>query len=67
MGEMAKDNLKRAMEAFFTGKEELISEVYAQEKEIDFLCKEITDYLVKINQLELPVSVRPGSAVSSML
>lgn len=56
MGEMAKDNLKRAMEAFFTGKEELISEVYAQEKEIDFLCKEITDYLVKINQLELPVS-----------
>lgn len=56
MGAMAKENLKRAMEAFFTGKEELISKVYEQEKEIDFLCKEITDYLVKINQLELPVS-----------
>lgn len=56
MGTMAKENLKRAMEAFFTGKEELIARVYEQEKEIDFLCKEITDYLVKINQLELPVS-----------
>lgn len=56
MGTMAKENLKRAMEAFFTGKEEMIARVYEQEKEIDFLCKEITDYLVKINQLELPVS-----------
>lgn len=56
MGGIAKENLRRAMEAFFTGKEDLISKVYEQEKEIDFLCKEITDYLVKINQLELPVS-----------
>lgn len=56
MGNMAKENLSRAMEALFTGDEEKISKVYEQEKEIDFLSREITDYLVKINQLELPVS-----------
>ncbi len=56
MGRIARENLCRAMEAFFTGNEEKIAMVYEREKEIDFLCKEITDYLVKINQLELPVS-----------
>lgn len=56
MGNMAKENLSRAMDALFTGDEEKISKVYEQEKEIDFLSREITDYLVKINQLELPVS-----------
>lgn len=56
MGNMAKENLIRAMDALFTGNEEEISKVYEQEKEIDFLSREITDYLVKINQLELPVA-----------
>lgn len=56
MGDMARDNLNRAMEALFSGDEEKISKVYEQEKEIDFLSREITDYLVKINQLELPVA-----------
>lgn len=56
MGNMAKENLSRAMDALFTGNEEEISKVYEQEKEIDFLSREITDYLVKINQLELPVA-----------
>ena len=56
MGNMARENLSRAMDALFTGNEEEISKVYEQEKEIDFLSREITDYLVKINQLELPVA-----------
>ena len=56
MGRIARENLCRAMDAFFTGDETEIAKVYEREKEIDFLCKEITDYLVKINQLELPVS-----------
>lgn len=55
MGTLASGNLKLAMEAFFDGDEEKISRVYETEKQIDFLSHELTDYLVKINQLQLPV------------
>lgn len=55
MGRMSFDNMHLAMEAFFDGEQEKIDKVYAEEKHIDFLSKEITNYLVKINQLELPV------------
>ncbi len=55
MGTLARENMKLAMEAFFDGNQEKISKVYETEKQIDFLSKEITDYLVKINQLQLPV------------
>ena len=44
MGGLARENMTLAMEAFFDGDQEKISRVY-----------EITDYLVKINQLQLPV------------
>lgn len=56
MAEMANSNLKRSMEAFFEGDEEKLRQVYETEKQIDFLSREITDYLVKINQLQLPVA-----------
>ncbi len=55
MGKMARENLGLAMEAFFDGDEKKINRVYEVENQIDFLSKEITDYLVKINQLQLPV------------
>lgn len=55
MGKMARENLGLAMEAFFDGDENKINRVYEVENQIDFLSKEITDYLVKINQLQLPV------------
>ena len=55
MGIMARDNLKRSVEAFFDGDSEKISQVYQTEKNIDFLCKEITDFLVRANQYELPM------------
>lgn len=55
MGSMARENLQLAMEAFFDRNEEKIAKVYETEKQIDFLSHEITDYLVKINQLQLPV------------
>lgn len=55
MGTMARENLSLAMEAFFDGDEEKITKVYETEKQIDFLSHELTDYLVKINQLQLPV------------
>lgn len=55
MGSMARENLQLAMEAFFDHNKEKIAKVYETEKQIDFLSHEITDYLVKINQLQLPV------------
>lgn len=55
MGALASENLNRAMNALITLDEEDINEVYAVEKNIDFLNHAITDYLVKINQTGLPV------------
>ena len=56
MAQMAYENLQLSMEGFFDGSEEKIRRVYETEKQIDFLSHEITDYLVKINQLQLPVA-----------
>lgn len=55
MGSLAAENLNRAMNALITLDEDDIDEVYAVEKNIDFLNHAITDYLVKINQVGLPV------------
>ena len=55
MGELAIKNLQEAMDAFFEKNSEKMKNVYEVEKRLDFLCKEITDYLVKLNQKELPV------------
>lgn len=54
MGEMAKNNLELSMRAFLYDEEELINEVYKNEKIINILEKEITDYLVCISSHELP-------------
>lgn len=55
MGHMAITNLERAMNALITLDEEDIKEVYAVEKQIDFLNHEITNYLVKVNETTLPM------------
>lgn len=55
MADLASDNLNRAMNALITMDDEDIAEVYEVEKNIDFLSKSITDYLVKINQSTLPI------------
>ena len=44
------------MEGFFDGDQSKIDQVYATEKYIDYLSHEITDYLVDVNQRQLPVS-----------
>lgn len=54
MGRLAIDNLKTGMEALCTLNEEKIDKVYEVEKYIDFLNCEITNYLVKANEMELP-------------
>ncbi len=54
MASLASDNLNRAMNALITMDAEDIKEVYEVEKNINFLNRSITSYLVKINQSTLP-------------
>jgi phosphate:Na+ symporter len=56
MGIHATENLERAFDALINRKEDLIEQVYEVEKQVDFLNKEITQYLVKVSQSEMPVS-----------
>lgn len=56
MGDMAEENLKLAMYCFTDGDREKIDRVYATEKYIDYLTHEITNYMVDVNQKQLPVS-----------
>ncbi len=55
MASLAGENLNRAMNALITLDEEDINEVYEVEENINFLNHEITNYLVKISQTNLPV------------
>lgn len=55
MGDLASENLNRAMNGLITMDEEDINEVYEVEKNINFLNHAITNYLVKINQSTLPI------------
>lgn len=55
MASLASENLNRAMNALITLDDDDIQEVYDVEKNIDYLNHAITDYLVKINQTNLPI------------
>ena len=55
MASLACENLNRAMNALITLDKDEIDKVYEVEKNIDFLNHSITNYLVKINQINLPV------------
>ncbi len=55
MADLASENLNRAMNALITLDQDDIDEVYEVEKNINFLNHSITNYLVKINQLNLPI------------
>ena len=55
MALLASENLNRAMNALITLDQEDIDEVYKVEENINFLNHEITNYLVKISQTNLPV------------
>lgn len=58
MGNIAQNNMEKSMEALLEKKGNLIEEVYQTEGTIDFLNTEITNYLVQVNQLSLPVADR---------
>lgn len=55
MGALAYENLNRGLEALITLDQEKIDRVYVVEKQINFLNHAITNYLVKINQMTLPI------------
>lgn len=62
MGKIAMENLDLAVGALLSGDMEKAGHVYEVEKTIDYLDHEITQYLVKANQLSLPVDDRKAVA-----
>ncbi len=58
MSRLVQKNYNRAMIAFFDRDKDSIDKVQEREKVIDFLSKEITDYIVKINALDLEANDR---------
>lgn len=58
MGNLAFQNLDVAFEELVTRKSDKLEDVYEREKTIDFMNTEIVDYLLKVNQLSLPMSDR---------
>lgn len=58
MGRLSRKNFERSMDAFINQDEKLIAEVEANEEVIDYLNMAITNYLVKLNGLNLEDSDR---------
>ena len=54
MGNLARTNLSEAMEALRTKDEEKIKEILHKEEVLNYLNRQITDYLILVNGLELP-------------
>ncbi len=55
MAAIAKDNLDDSIRALFKDDKEAIKRVYEKEEIIDYLSSEITNFLVKVNKMELPL------------
>lgn len=58
MGSIAFENLDNAMDALLTKNGEQLENIYKREAAIDYMNTEIINYLLKVNQLSLPVSDR---------
>ncbi len=58
LGKQISTNLEEAIEALLTQDEEKIKSVYHREDYINFLTREITNYMVKANNLALPIADR---------
>jgi len=58
MGRVAVANLNRAMEALIHMDNSKIDQIYKTERSIDQMNTGITNYLIKVNQMNLPVSDR---------
>ena len=53
MGQITMKNVKRSLDAIFTGSLEEIKDVYKTEKTIDNMEKMLTEYLIKVDNLSL--------------
>ena len=58
MADIAIANLSKGIDVLFSKDEKAIAEIYETEKSVNFLNEQITNYLVKANQLSLPVEDR---------
>ena len=58
MADIAINNLSKGIDVLFSKDEKVIEEIYETEKSVNFLNEQITNYLVKANQLSLPVEDR---------
>ena len=58
MADIAIANLSKGIDVLFSKDEQVIEEIYETEKSVNFLNEQITNYLVKANQLSLPVEDR---------
>ncbi len=58
MADIAIDNLSKGIDVLFSKDQQVINEIYETEKAVNFLNEQITNYLVKANQLSLPVEDR---------
>lgn len=58
MANIAIENLSNGVDVLFSKNTDVIEEIYNTEKSVNFLNEAITNYLVKANQLSLPVEDR---------
>ena len=58
MADIAIANLSKGIDTLFTKDQKAIEEIYETEKSVNYLNEQITNYLVKANQLSLPVEDR---------
>lgn len=56
MAHMVDENLKLSMDALLNDKIELVPRIQENEDYIDYLSSEITEYLVEVNKLQLPLA-----------
>ena len=56
MAKIARENLEAAMRALADKNLDQSKEIHEREQVIDYLSKEITDYLVEVNRYELPLA-----------
>ena len=56
MADMAQENLDRSIKGFLNQSDEYLNKIYHREEDINNVSHAITDYLVKSNQLSLPLA-----------
>lgn len=56
LSDLAKENLTLSIQSFLHQDDKNLDKIYRQEEDINYISHAVTDYLVKSNQMTLPVS-----------